>query len=454
MAAGQLSKIMKSGIVYICHHIDTEGPLWEPIEELFDRLKLIFGIDLKPTYDNLTKLQNGDIPIPDNIKESVMKTVDPHTLSFKRNWGQIEEMLERIMSRDFRNRMTDSFGGGWIYNWHIMDHVGFGNNNPRHRDYGYHNVLDFYKYMINVTQSNEDSIHWHFHPIPFRKEANIPSTSYDNSMPVLLDIITHRLIDKNLFPVVNRSGFHSERIDANFFLEQWIPFDPSNQAVEDKYQPKGQRDLENGRYGDWRGAPTDWSLYHPDFYDWRKEGNMNRWIARILNMKSRHRNITEEEIEKAFQKAQSGENVYLGITDHDWREMSIEIEDFRKKLDLVRKRYPNIKFKFSESIDAFRKVIGFSESEINENKIILDGVFKNNILTISVLNGKLFGPQPFLAIKTKAGEYFHDNFDFQKTNDEYTYVFDSYTIKMDEIEVVKVAANDKYGNQSIITVSP
>ena len=108
---------MEKGVVYICHHIDTEGPLWEVISELFNRLKLIFGIDLEPTYENLEKLQNGEIEVPEEIKESLALTVDPHTVGFKRNWGMIEEMLYRIMSPEFRNKMKDSLGGGWIYNW-------------------------------------------------------------------------------------------------------------------------------------------------------------------------------------------------------------------------------------------------------------------------------------------------------------------------------------------------
>ena len=51
---------MNEGIVYICHHIDTEGPLWENIEELFDRLDLIYGIRLNPTYENLEISQNSN----------------------------------------------------------------------------------------------------------------------------------------------------------------------------------------------------------------------------------------------------------------------------------------------------------------------------------------------------------------------------------------------------------
>ncbi len=440
---------MKKGIVYICHHIDTEGPLWENIEELFARLDLIYGIKLDPTYENLEKLQNGEIAVDDTIKESLALTVDPHTIGFKRNWAMIEEMLYRIMSPEFRNELLDSFGGGWVYNWHCMDHVGFGKVNPRHRDYGYHSVLDFYQYMIKVTKSDADRIHWHFHPIPFRKEANIPATSFDNCMPVLLDIITHRLIDRNIFPVVNRSGFHTERIDSNFFFEQWMPFDPSCQSVAEDAQPIGQRDLMNGRYGDWRGAPSDWSLYHPDYYDWRKQGNMNRYLARVLNMMSRHRNITMEEIEKAFVKAENGENVYLGITDHDWREMAEEINDFRDKLREVIKNHPDVPFKYSDTVEAFRRVIGYSEDEIKENAIKLESKIEGDILQVNVLNGEPFGPQPYLAIKTKCGEYFHDNFDFQEFKKSYTYVLDAYTIPKEQIEEIVIASNDKYGNQSI-----
>lgn len=36
---------MAKGIVYICHHIDTEGPMWENIEELFDRISNIFNFE-------------------------------------------------------------------------------------------------------------------------------------------------------------------------------------------------------------------------------------------------------------------------------------------------------------------------------------------------------------------------------------------------------------------------
>lgn len=433
------------GVVYICHHIDTEGPLWESREELFRRIELIFGIKLEPTEENLILLQNGSIDLPEDKKKELALVVDPHTVNYKYSWGLIEEMLERIMSPMFRNLLTDSFGGGWIYNWHIMDHVGFGSINPRHRVYGHHNIFDFYQNMIKRTKSN-DRIHWHFHPVSFYKEAHIAATSYDNSMDTLHQVICRRLIDKEWFPVVNRAGFHSERVDSNLFLEQWMPFDPSNQAIDEDHQPKYQNDLTMGRFGDWRGAPSDWSIYRPDIFNWKMKGDSSRVIARVLNMKSRHRNITESEIEKAFLRASEGSDTYLGITNHDWREMSVEIDEFRDMLAKVSKKYPGVKFKFSETVEAFRKVLNYSESEIEKNKIELSVKLEANYLHVNVLNGEMFGPQPYLAIKTKNQEYFHDNFDMQEYKRYYTYTFDRLTIPVDWIDEIGIATNDKYGN--------
>jgi hypothetical protein len=443
-----------SGTVFIVHHVDTEGPLWENIEETFTRLRNIFGLDLPATYENLHKLQKGEIDLPFNHKKEIAIAVDPHILGYKRNWGMIEEMLARVLSSSFRDRVIDSFGDGWIYNWHVMDHVGFGSDNPRHRDMGHHNIFDFYTYILKYTNSTRDRIHWHFHPVSFYKQANVMATSYDNSISVLHQILCRRLIDKNWFPVVNRAGFHAERPDSNLFLEQWIPFDPSNLAVDESNQPKYQKDQINGRFADWNGAPSDWSVYHPSLYDWRLKGNANRVIARILNLKTRHRNINVEEIEKAFIKAASGENVYLGLANHDWREMSVEIDEFRDMLKMVAQKYPEVRFKFSETVDAFRQVLGYSPYEVEKNSIDLEVKFQGNNLRVDTINGEIFGPQPYLAFKTKNGEYFHDNFDFLTSKKSFSYVFDEYTIPFENIESVAVATNDKYGNTSIKRIDP
>ena len=129
--------------------------------------------------------------------------------------------------------------------------------------------------------------------------------------------------------------------------------------------------------------------------------------------------------------------------------MSVEIDDFRDKLKVVIAKYPDVKFKFSETVDAFRQVIGYTDEEIKKNKVNFEASFENNILNVKFTNGEPFGPQPYLAVKTKGGDYFHDNFDFQVPKKSFSYVFDTYTIQMENLGKVVIAVNDKYGNQCI-----
>lgn len=434
----------KNPIVYVVHHVDTEGPLYESVSETFKRIEEIIGvtIPLSPTKNNLMKLQKGEVDFlrPDEI-EKMKVFISPHLLEYKSSWKEIDEMLFRILTSNFRNKYKDSFGNGWIYNWHILDHVGF-ETNPRHRDMGYLNIYDHYMEIFNQLEDCQiDAVEWHFHPIHYKKQANISATSYDNNLEILYQILCRRLIERNYFPRVNRAGFHTERPDSNWFLEQWLPFDASNQSIEnDDYYP-------NARFGDWTGAPHDWSIYHPDIYDWRKIGRCNRYIARVLNLKTRFRNITIDEIRKAFSKARREQcDVYLGITDHDFREISTEIDCFYNILTGVSREYSDVDFSFARSIDAFRKVIGITGQE---EKIDLDFKIEENLLQLDVISGEPFGPQPFLAIKTKSGRYLHDNLDFGKFKQQYYYTFDVYTVPLAEIASVKIACNDKYGNQCI-----
>jgi len=436
--------------VFIVHHIDTEGPLFESIEETFKRIYEITGknIPLEATKENLKKIQNGhglDSCFSTDEIEKIKGILSPHLLQYKTSWAEVDEMLFRILSEDFRYSFKDSYGNGWIYNWHILDHVGY-EVNPRHRDLGYLNIYDHYIDILRQTNSlNIDEINWHFHPIPYTKQANLCGTSYENCYSILHQILCRRLIERNWFPLVHRPGFHTERPDSNWFLEQWIPFDAANQSIKnDDY------DI-NGRFGDWKGAPDDWSIYKPDIYDWRKKGNCNRYIARVLNLNTRFRNITIEEIQNAFSKAREEQtDVYLGITDHDFREISKEIKEFYDNLLSVSREFGDVKYCFSKASSAFRSVLKINSGIEKELKMEAD--IKNNLLTINIKQGEPFGPQPYLAIKTKSGDYIHDNLDFGEFKKQYYYTFDIHTILLKNVEQLKIASNDKFGNQCIIKV--
>lgn len=432
--------------VYIIHCVDTEGPLYESLEETFRRIYELFKIKLEPTEDNLKKIQSRQLDFGDKT-DILAEVFSPHNLNYNDTWDKIDNMLSHIMSTDFRNEVLDSFGSGWVYNWHCMDHLGY-IYNPRRRDIGVHNVFDHYQKMIKETNSCQDAIHWHFHPMSVYKEAHRCASSYINS-PHLYEILCRRIIERNWFPVVHRAGFHTERPDSHWFLEQWIPFDASNWAYREENNVLNQQlDMTGGRHGDWRSAPDDWSVYQPHHDNYQLPGNCRRWICRCLSIMVRGRELTQREFDKAFARADEGKPTIIGITGHDHRGMVPEINFVREKIVKASQKYPEVKFKFSEAVEAFGSVI-YAPDEISdpvELDISLEGNQERLILKVETVKGKVFGPQPFLAVKTKSGCFIHDNFDFDPSLTKWSYTFDSDSIHADDVSAIGVATNDKFGN--------
>ena len=217
-------------LVLIVHAIDTEGPLYESLDATFERLDEVFGITHLPkTRNTLSKLQAKEIDLDGN-EEKVAEALNTQRMKYNGTWDQIDTMLDRCMSQEFRMKMPDSFGGGWKYNWHCVDHIGY-DINPRRRDIGYHNIFDHYQAILREYPDSGDAIHFHFHPMSTFKEAHRCATAYLTS-PYLWDIMCRRIIEREWFPSVFRAGFQAERPDSHWFLEQFIPFDITNMALE------------------------------------------------------------------------------------------------------------------------------------------------------------------------------------------------------------------------------
>ena len=113
--------------LYVVHCIDTEGPLNETLEATFKRLKSIFGIELEPTQKNLNDIQNCRLAF-NGQEASIAKCFSPDLLRYNRNWVEIDLMLSEALSKTFREKQLDDYGGGWVYSWHCMDHVGLSEN--------------------------------------------------------------------------------------------------------------------------------------------------------------------------------------------------------------------------------------------------------------------------------------------------------------------------------------
>lgn len=422
--------------VYVVHCIDTEGPMYEAPEVPFEQIKKIYGIDVEPTADNLDKLRRGALNL--NGKENAISNLlDVHKMATGYNWDAVKKQLDVITSVEYRKLLPDSLGEGWKYSWFCLDHVGFTGNNPRRRDLGHHKVFDKYYNMVNF-QNLGDIVQFHHHPVSISGNANESATAYWGRSTIN-EILTRKIIDRQWFPVAFRPGFHVERADSHWFLEQWIPFDYGNQSVN--RDETDQPDMVAGRFGDWRNASRKWKPYHPDYRDYQKEGNCRRYIARCLNMYARLNEINQEDVYEAFDLAVQEGRAILAFTDHDFKDMDFDITRVREFIKNAKDKYQDVDFIYTDAVTAFRMFYGMDEKGVDLHCEIAVG--EHTILTVKT-NSTIFSQQPYLALYTKSGDYIWDNLDNGYDN-TWTYTFDYNSIEYAEIDRIGVAATSVSG---------
>jgi len=448
----KIPKLKNKKIVLIVNAIDTEGPLYESLDAKFERLYELYKIEnIEPTRENYLSLQKQEIDLG-GVEKEVSKTLAGHLVNYNDTWDKLDDMLDHIMSDEFRNKMLDSAGQGWVYNWHCIDHVNF-EYNPRRRDIGYHNIFDHYNERLKSKTAGRDAIHWHYHPMSTYKDAHRCATNYFSSDQIYQNI-SRKIIERNWFPSAFRAGFQTERPDSHWFLEQWIPFDISNMALEDNSELSNTVDFRNGRSGDWRLAPSDWSIYQPSHDNYQLKGNCRRWIGRALNVLNRLASINQTDMDKAFQKAKDDNNpVIVGIAAHDFRDIGNEVEFIRALIQESKSKYPEVDFLYCETVEAFRYAIwpDGHDADALDFELKFYEATESDVpyIQVDVKKGSVFGPQPYLAIETKSRRFLHDNFDFSCEGNTWYYAFHSDTLPIEDVMTLGVAANDKFGNTCI-----
>ncbi len=434
-------------VLDVVHCIDTEGPLYEPIEATFDRLANAFGLRLQPSATLLADLQNRRVDLG-GIEEEVARMIDPKLTAYNEDWAAVDRMLDGALSPAFRNQLVDDFGGGWVYSWHCVDHLGL-TSNPRRKMLGYGEVFRHYREKLAATGSAQDELNWHFHPLSVGGNPLAMATSYANAYPMLYGIIARRILEDAWFPTVNRPGFHAERPDSHLFMEQWIPFDFANQAdASNVLQP----DLADGRAGDWRRAPAIWHGYHPAHDDYQSPGNCRRWIFRCLNMGSRLRLLQDGHVNDAFDEAGREGHAILAFSDHDYRDIRPDVDRVRAMLAAARTRFPGIRLRFSGAAAAARASIARQRPLAAKPEITC--ALEGKLLRVASIGGELFGPQPFLAIRKSDGSIHHDNFDFQTPGQLWTYTFDDQTIPLSDVAEIGVGSAGRDGDFYVARIRP
>jgi hypothetical protein len=436
-------------MLYVVHCVDAEGPLYEPVEETFQRLKSIFNLDLPASQQLLEQLQRGIYDLGDaELARKVARTLDPRQLAYLDDWGKIEAMLDRLDSDDVRFRLPDSGGGGWNVSWHCLAHFGFNPaRNPRRRDLGVHNIFDRYAARYGLD-GKHDRIHWHFHPIPFTGQANHCATHYLTD-PAIYEIISRRVLERHWFPCVNRPGLNVERPDSHWFMEQWLPYDMGNNNVDcDSAQP----DLDHGRWGDWRRAPKDWVVYHPHHDDYQRSGQCRRAIARCLNLQARYHAITPAEVEAAFIAA-AERPVVMSFTNHDFRSLVPGVLEMQDWLRDTAARHPGIEWVYADSATAMRGALGHGDAPHARFTISLESNGGSHRLEVR-LDRDAFGPQPWLCLQTREGRILHDNLSFGLEPRQWFYEFDEESVPLGVVQRIGLATNTANGRTSVTTLDP
>jgi hypothetical protein len=426
---------MSSPRVLLLHAIDTEGPLQETPAETVARINRIAGLELDPSAATLEALKAERIDLGAAL--DVVRNVLRYS-TFLGDWGEVRSMLARITSPGFRATNADSAGRPWVYNWHVMDHVGY-EVNPRHRDIGFHNIFDVYRELAS-RDGSEDELGFHFHPDHFYPHAHLCGSTYSTSRN-LYSILCRKLVDRGWFPRSFRAGFHTERPDSHLFLEQWIPHDYSNQSIADDRSTAGQLDLDDHRFGDWSRAPDEWGWYHPQHDDYQVPGQCRRRIFRCLNIGTRHRCISMPELRRAFEQARrESRDVVVGVTNHDFRDMAPDVEWLKQAMDALSAEFalPWRSATISDTFEPWRGPAARSTWSLEQSK-------HATRLRIEY-DASTFGPQPFMAIKLVNELYFHVNFDIVTPGRSFSYVFDDNTVPFARVESIVAGTSDRRGN--------
>jgi hypothetical protein len=430
--------------LFLVHCVDTEGPLSESLEATFERLEISLGIRLAPSRETLRRIQSGEFDLGDKT-ESARAVCAPHNLDYNDSWPKVDSMLDEMLSSEYRKRFPDSEGHGCIFNWFAMDHVGF-DENPRLRDVGYLNIFDHYRRRMRETGANGDELHFHLHPTSTYRQGHISATSYLRS-PHLLEGLARRIVDRTWFPNSFRAGFYAERPDSHWFLEQWFPFDFSNNATAESAIESMQQDIGGGRFGDWRRAPDDWSHYHPSHDDYQIPGHCRRTIFRALTVGTRMRLMKESDVDAAFARASRGNPTVLAFADHDFRDMRKDVEAVYSMVRRSAEKFPHVRWVHSGARDAARRVLGLPTSPLDFS-VTLESHGSSQLLRVEA-QGQVFGPQPFLAVRTLDRRYISDNFDFQIPGKLWTYTFDQQSILPGSFDRVGVGATSPDGSTCV-----
>lgn len=318
-------------------------------------------------------------------------------------WQDIDRSVERIFAPEYRNHYLDSFGRPARFSWFVISWSGF-ISNPVQRDFGYFNIYDHYTqaYGSRMREYGDD-IFWMYNHPPASGVGNEWGMDWMQNAQYL-EILMRAVAERNWFPSVIQVP--TEAQDTSHFLENYFPFDLSNRNAADiQWEAKNADGKTMAQVIDWRRAPHNWDIYRPNEEDYQVSGGMKRHVGRLLDIQLIVYVLTEAEIEAAFRRCLEGHDVMLSAYEHDFRDRADAIRNrLLEPVHRLSAKYPEVKWRYENSLDAFRAVSKQEDSGQPTFEVSLDG--HGNLLIQSPQ--RIFGYAPFTFF-AKNGCYQHIN---------------------------------------------
>lgn len=316
---------------------------------------------------------------------------DPNNNELLKTWGNVDAAMDKLFFGDFRHLYPDSKGNGIKVGWFFLTWTGF-LTNPRNRDFGYHKVRDHYieRWGKQIEKYGDEHC-WHYHHPSKSKIGN--EWGFDwNENHEYSNIISRQILDRNWFPVSYRAGGTIHTNESSNWIDNWFPFDYSNRAP-----------IKIENIIDWSNAKKDWSLYKPDIYDFTKSGFGKRYMARTLDLVTGAYSIDENEIEKAFELAKSGEPAILSVFDHDYRDIADRIKNYLSEINRIAKKFPNIPWEYANPSEAIYKSVQF---ETAPKSILVEAAVYEKTLRIWTTS-PIHQNIPWIALENENEEILH-----------------------------------------------
>jgi SAM-dependent methyltransferase len=314
---------------------------------------------------------------------------DPGNPELLATWDAVDAAMDRLFDEGFRDRHRDPTGTPLRFGWFFLTWTGF-SSNPRGRDFGYHRVRDHYlaRWGDSLAAFGDEQC-WHYHQPAASGIGNAWGLDWSASSEYE-QILSRQVLDRAWFSACFRAGGTILSAEASRWVDAWFPVDYSNRAPVDV-----------PGLVDWSDGIADWRLYHPSPEDFRREGAGRRRMARCLDLVTRIHRLSEQDVESAFARAETGEPAILACFDHDYRDIAGRLDDFVALVESVAARHPAVPWRYAAPLEAVRGYLDAPRPRPLElDAFVLDG-------DVHIRSSEpLFQSIPWLAVESR-GEVAH-----------------------------------------------